>query len=432
MTATPPAAAGVAVRTPPHRARIAIGGTRTRRWGLAGHRRVPRTLHPVAWWLWAIGLAVAASSTTNPVLLLLVLAVLGIVVANRRSDAPWARAFRYYLYLALTVVVIRMVFRSIFGGDIDARTMHVLFTLPRVPLPAWAAGAQLGGPVTLEGTVSALYDGLRLGTLLCCIGAANALANPKRALRILPGALYELGVTVVVALSVAPQLIESAQRVRRARKLRGSAKGRFHAVRSVAIPVLEDALERSLRLAAAMDSRGYGRTGSATRRSRQVTGALMLVGTCGLCLGAYGLLDGSSAGSLGFPALLAGGILCCTGLIVGSRRVRRTQYRPDPWKLPEWVVVLSGALPAAVFVAGAAAGAGAAGLNPSTVPLAWPTLPVVPALAVLAAAVPAVAAPPPVRRPGGELRGEERSAAAHIGSRRSGQPVAAPAVEAPA
>ena len=103
---------------------------------------------------------------------------------------------------------------------------HVLFDLPHLPLPSWVSGVQLGGPVTLEGTMSALYDGLRLGCLLCCLGAANALANPKRALRALPGALYELGVAVVVSLSVAPQLVESVQRVRRARKLRGGDRAR--------------------------------------------------------------------------------------------------------------------------------------------------------------------------------------------------------------
>jgi energy-coupling factor transport system permease protein len=391
MTATPPAPAPVAVP-----GRVAAGrAPRPPRWSLAGHRRVPRALHPVAWWLWAIALAVAASATTNPVLLLLVLAVLGVVVANRRGEAPWARAFKYYLLLALVVVAVRVVFRAVFGGDVHAQSMHVLFTLPRVPLPSWAAGVQLGGPVTLEATVAALYDGLRLGTLLCCIGAANALANPKRALQILPGALYELGVAVVVALSVAPQLVESVQRVRRARKLRGGTPDRFRALRSIAIPVLEDALERSLRLAAAMDSRGYGRTGTATRRSRRVTGILMLAGMCGLCLGAYGLLDGSGAGPLGFPALLGGGALCCAGLVAGSRRVRRTRYRPDPWRLPEWAVVLAGALPAAVLVA--AAGTTVAGLDPSTQPLTWPTLPAVPALAVLVAALPALVAPPPLR-----------------------------------
>ena len=240
---------------------------RLRPW--ADGRRVPRALHPVAWWIWALGLATASSRTTNPLLLMLIFVVLGVVVANRRSDAPWARAFKYYLYLAFTVVAIRVVFRSVFGGDTDTTGMHVMFGLPHLPLPSWAAGVQIGGPVTVEGTLSALYDGVRLGCLLCCVGAANALANPKRALRVLPGALYELGVAVVVSLSVAPQLVDSVQRAHRARRLRGGATGGFRALRSIAIPVLEDALERSLRLAAAMDSRGYGRTaGHRVKRGR--------------------------------------------------------------------------------------------------------------------------------------------------------------------
>lgn len=88
------------------------------------------------------------------------------------------------------------------------------------PDPHWYAGIQLGGPVSLEATLSAATDGLRLACLLCCIGAANTLANPKRALRVLPGALYELGVAVTVSMSVAPQLVESVQRVARARRLR--------------------------------------------------------------------------------------------------------------------------------------------------------------------------------------------------------------------
>ena len=37
--------------------------------------RLPRALHPLAWWLWALGLTVAASRTTNPLLLGAVLGV---------------------------------------------------------------------------------------------------------------------------------------------------------------------------------------------------------------------------------------------------------------------------------------------------------------------------------------------------------------------
>lgn len=370
--------------------------SRTRRWSLLDRHRIPRPLHPVAWWIWALGLATAVTRMTNPLLLLLVIVVLGLVIANRRGEAPWARAFKYYLVLASSVIAIRVVFRTVFGGDIDARTMHVIFTLPHFPLPSWMAGVQLGGPVTWEGTLSALYDGLRLGTMLCCVGAANVLANPKRALRVLPGALYELGAAVVVALAVAPQLVESVQRVRRARTLRGGATGKRRVLRTIAIPVLEDALERSLQLAAGMDSRGYGRTGAVSAGARFVTGAFMLLGTGGLCVGAYGLLDGSNRGVIGLPFLLSGATLCCVGLITGSRRVRRSRYRPDPWRLPEWAVVLSSLVPMTVLMT--QLGSSAIGLNPSTDPLTWPTLPTVPAVAIAVAAIAAVASPPSLRR----------------------------------
>jgi energy-coupling factor transport system permease protein len=270
--------------------------------------------------------------------------------------------------------------------------MHVWFYLPHIPLPSWLAGIQLGGPVTAEGTISALFGGLTLGCLLCCIGAANTLANPKRALRALPGALYELGVAVVVSLSVAPQLVESVMRVRRARKLRGGTRAGLHAMREVVIPVLEDALERSLRLAAAMDSRGYGRAGNASKSSRRLTGALMLSGMCGICVGAYGLLDSSLPRLMGLPALVLGSSLCVGGLLLGGRRVRRSRYRPDVWATAEWLVALSGVLPAVLFVSGW--GYSVASLNPSTDPLTWPSLPVVPALAILIAALPTIASPP--------------------------------------
>ena len=191
---------------------------------MLGHQRIPRELHPVAWWIWALGLAVAVNRTTNPLLLLLVLAVLGV----RRRQPPQRRALGARVSLLphrsrLFVVVSRVVFRC--GLRLRHHPDdHILFHLPHIPTPGWYAGIQIGGPVSLEATLSAAVDGLRLGTMLCCIGAANALANPKRALRVLPGALYELGTAVVVSISVAPQLIESVQRVARARRLRGGTQ----------------------------------------------------------------------------------------------------------------------------------------------------------------------------------------------------------------
>jgi energy-coupling factor transport system permease protein len=115
----------------------------------------------------------------------------------------------------------------------------------------------------------------------------------------------------------------------------------------------------------------------------------------GLCFGAYGLLDGSAVGPSGVPALVVGTGLCVVGLVVGGRRVRRSQYRPDPWEPAEWAVVVCGLVPAVVMVGGL--GTSAIGLHPSVDPLSWPTLPVGPALAVLFGGLAGVVAPPPVR-----------------------------------
>lgn len=349
----------------------------------------PRGLHPIAWWLWALGLATAASRTTNPILLALILGCIALVVVARRGDAPWARGFRVYLILGLVVVTIRVGFHVLLGTGGDSADL-VLFELPTVPLPQWLAGVRLGGPVLLGGLLAAVYEGLRLATLLCCVGAANVLANPKRALRALPGALHEVGVAVVIALTVAPQVIESGQRVLRARRLRGEQGGRLHKVRGVAMPVLQDALNRSLALAAAMDSRGYGRTAAAAARTRRATAMLVVGGLLGVCLGAYGLLDGTAPAVLGMPVLAAGVLLCVAGLVAGGRRVRRTTYRPDPWRLPEWLVAGSGVLAAGIVVAGSDASSATAAGALDVAPVGW-----LPLIAVLVACLPAVVAPRP-------------------------------------
>lgn len=363
--------------------------------------RLPRDLHPGAWWLWALALATAASRTLNPLLLGLIVAVAAYVVVRRRGDAPWARGFKYYLVLALVVVAIRVVFRILFGGGYGST---LLFTLPALTLPEAAASITIGGPVTAESVVAATYDGMRLATMLVCLGAANALANPKRLLAALPGALYELGMAVAVALSVAPQLIESLLRVRRARRLRGGLGTGLRALQGILLPVLEDALDRSLHLAAAMDSRGYGRRGTASRRSRLASGSLLVAGLIGICVGLYGLLSGDAAArSTGLLSFVVGGTVAAVGMVVGGRHLRRTRYRPDPWRTPEWVVVASGAAAAAALVL--ASSLDPAQLYPSVDPLAWPSLAFVPLVGIAMALLPAWVTPPPAtppaRAPGG-------------------------------
>ncbi|WP_433273943.1 CbiQ family ECF transporter T component [Actinosynnema sp. CS-041913] len=347
-----------------------------------------RALHPGAWWLWALALAAVASRTTNPLMLGLVIAVAGFVAVSCRQDTPWASSYGVFFKFGLVVIGVRVVFHVLLGG-VGGTT--VLFALPEVPLPAWTRGIRLGGPVTAEGLVFAVCQGLQLATLLCCVGAANALANAKRLLRSLPAALYEVSVAVVVAMTVAPQLVAGARSVRRARALRGEAVRGVRAVKVLLVPVLEDAFERSLVLAAAMDSRGYGRNAGLPTSTRVLTGTLVLGGLIGLCVGVYGLLDGSAPPVVGAPMLVLGSALAVAGLWTGSRRVRRSRYRPDVWGLREALAVGSG-LVAALGTYLAPAGLGGAALTPGTVPLEVPQLPLLPAIGLLCAVVPVLTA----------------------------------------
>ncbi|NLU79261.1 energy-coupling factor transporter transmembrane protein EcfT [Micromonospora sp. HNM0581] len=355
--------------------------------------RLPRALHPGAWWLWALGLATAANHTTNPLPLALLVAAAALVVVRRRTDAPWAFAFRLYLVLGGMVVAMRIVFRLVFGGG---QGDLVLFHLPEIPLPAWAAGIRLFGPVAAEQLLGGFYDGLRLATMLICLGAANALANPKRLLRAVPGALYAVSTAVVVALSVAPQLVESVLRVRRARRLRGATGKGLRALRGIALPVLADALDRSLALAAAMDSRGYGRTAAIPASHRALTGGLVLAGLVGVCVGTYGLLDATVPSYLGLPMLLTGLTTAVVGMLLAGRRVDRSRYRPDRWGLADVVVAGCGVVTAAVTAA--AGSVDPARLYPPVSPLTWPELTPLMLLAVVVAVAPAWLAPPPPTR----------------------------------
>ncbi len=353
-----------------------------------GNARLPRDVHPVAWWLWALGLATAASLTTNPLLLLLIIAVATVVVMARRSDQPWARSFRLYVWLGVAIVVRRVVFRLVFAGTYALR---VLLDLPTVPLPDWVLGITLLGPVTQESLLGSLYDGLRLAAIVICIGAANALANPKRLLRSMPPALYEIGTALVVAVTVLPQFADSVRRVRAAQSLRAGETGRVRRLRRFVVPVMEDALERSLALAAGMDTRGYGRAGDLTAGQRRTTGALMLAGLCGVCVGVYALLDLTAPRILALPMLGAGIVVAVAGLVSAGRRVQRSRYRPDRWRWPELAVVASG------VVVGVVVG----WVNRHQLLIAYPDLSAAPEISlvaligVLVGAAAAAAAPPP-------------------------------------
>lgn len=303
------------------------------------------SIHPLAWWAWALGLAVASTRTSNPLVLGLILTGVVLVVTVCRQDTPWGRAFRGYLVLGGAIVVFRVLFYVAVGIKTPG---PVLLDLPRIGLPSWAASVELLGPITVTGLLIAVYAGLKLATLVVCFGAANALAHPGRALRALPPALHPVGTALVIAVSVTPQLVTAARDVRRAQRLRGHEPRGMRGLVSTALPVLTDALDRSLTLAASMDSRGYARTTGpgADRRVAVLLPVALVAGALGL----YGLLDGTAPAWMGAPLLVGGAVAATVASVLAGRQVRRTRYRPDRWGRVETAVAGSGLLVGAAFV----------------------------------------------------------------------------------
>jgi len=213
------------------------------------------SFHPLTWWIFSGALALAIARANSPLFAIAAVGVMSVIVFTQRNDAPWGRSFNATLKLSLWIITIRAIIGVLIGVPIPGTT---LFTIPTVPLPSWMPGIRIGGAVTLERLSSSISEGIIICTILVVFGAAASLTSPHRLLRVLPVYVYEFGISVVIATSVLPQLVSALSRIRMAQRLRGQKTQGVRAFKRIALPLLEESLARSLDLAAAMDSRGYG------------------------------------------------------------------------------------------------------------------------------------------------------------------------------
>ena len=211
-----------------------------------------KQLHPLTLWMSAILLAVGVVALDNAWIALAIVGAVAFLVYIRRDGSPWNRSFNLSLRIGATILAIRTVVGILIGVPIPGT---ILFRLPILDLPSWMPGIRIGGAVTLERLSSSLHEGVIIATMIALFGAATSLTSPHKLLRVTPSFIYEIGITLVIATSLFPQLAVSARRIRVAQRLRGIEKIR---IRSIALPLLEESLARSLQLAAAMDARGYG------------------------------------------------------------------------------------------------------------------------------------------------------------------------------
>ncbi len=287
---------------------------------------------------------VCASLTKNQIILLSISAISMAFVWLFREEASWSKSISFYLRLALIVIFIRVVFRMIF--NLEADLDNPLITLPRLTFDFGNGFSfQLLGSISALSFNAALTDGLRLSAIILSIGMASSLANPRKLLKATPGALYEVATAISIALNLAPQLISSIKRVRRARSLRGQSKG-IRAIPGIVIPVLEDTIDQSMSLAASMSARGFGRKGKKTRVQQTLTRLLGLLAVACLAIGTFLLLVSPENLQLDLGLTIFGLIAAFLYIRMSSLGESRTKYINQRWRIGDicWIGFIVAAL----------------------------------------------------------------------------------------
>jgi len=216
----------------------------------------------LSWWLWSIFLATAAIRSQNTLFGLLLILLLTFVVSKYKNTNNWVNHFKLTLQLALAATLIRLFFAVLIGTPLPGK---IIFSLPQLELPNWLAGIRVGGDVTQERMFSVFTESLKFAVVLIAFGAASALSSPIQVIKLISGRIYLFGVTLIISISVLPQIVHSFNRVIAARRMRGLAKLTLSNFRSIITPVLEESIERAIDLSAAMESRGFGYSKKPTR-----------------------------------------------------------------------------------------------------------------------------------------------------------------------
>jgi energy-coupling factor transport system permease protein len=206
----------------------------------------------------------------------------------------------------------------------------VLWHLPLLTLQLGPLGSvNFLGDLTIQSFSSALTDGLRLAAIMLSLALANILGGPQALLQAAPAALHGLASALVISLNLAPQLASSFIRVRQARAIRGRSE-RISAMKSLFVPVLEDAFERSMNLAASMDSRGFGYRSTVSVTSKFWQRSLLSLSLLSACLATYLLLatDLPTAGLVGVATALAS---LTAAIHLASKNYKITRLEPQRW-----------------------------------------------------------------------------------------------------
>jgi len=209
---------------------------------------------------WSAAALVVVLTSTNPVYRVLVLLVaLNVLLALRRPDAS-LRA----LFIAVGVAA---VLATLLNAVLSHTGQHVLFIVPE-QIPG------IGGPITAEAVLYGADVALGIAAAVLAITPLSRVLHPHDLVDAFPAPLQRSAALIGAALNLVPAMARNAVAISEAQRMRGSSGARLRDWHAVAAPVVLSALDDSLQLAEAMDSRGFGNG----RRSQYRTARMGVAG----------------------------------------------------------------------------------------------------------------------------------------------------------
>ncbi|AYG04710.1 ATP-binding cassette domain-containing protein [Gryllotalpicola protaetiae] len=202
-----------------------------------------------------------------------------------------AAPLRQAAIFAAVFVAVRVVYAAVFAGA--SGTGIRLLDLPLITLPAPFTGVRLLGPVTLDGLAAVALSAVPFAAVIFGFGLLNALfdVRPWFAAAARRGPLRSFARSLVIAWQTLPALAAALRRAARAARLRGERPGP-----RVLVPVLEDAIERAVTLAASLELRGFAasrRLDGACEVPVRVSGAVLARPGCALSIPSLSLATGT-------------------------------------------------------------------------------------------------------------------------------------------
>lgn len=235
-------------------------------------------INAAAWLAWFGAAALTPIVSRNPLYLALALLVVLAVYLSIPHEGTLARAWRLVVVIGTTLAIFSIGFNLLTVHIGDRVITHV---------PSWLP--IIGGALTWNAFVYGVTSALAIATLLICAATLSAAVRQADLIRLLPSRVATLGIAGTVALTLIPQTIAAAREIYDAQRARGH---RFRGLRdasSLLTPLLAAGLERSLVLAEALETRGFGASRVAQTAQRRrwplliaavaVVLALFLIGT---------------------------------------------------------------------------------------------------------------------------------------------------------